>query len=329
MVRTISSLTVLLALLLSGSTGLAQGLTRVVAGYSAISGHFAILWLANETGLFEKNGLKVEMVLIRSGSTHAQALVAGGTQISQLAGTSGLAAGVAGADLTFVAMVLNTAPFIIYGNVAKPEELKGKAIGITRYGSTTDISARFVLRKFGLQPEKDVAIIQLEDYPGMLGSLKAGRIAAGVFAPPFTDFAQRQGYKEIANVASMGLEFPFSGLAARKSYVRDHADIVQSFLRAYVEAIALFKNNRELTMKVIRKYAGISDPAILASTVDFYAPKFPRAPYPTADGIRLALEQIAATDPRAKGARPEDFMDMRFIKQLDESGFIKNLYPQR
>lgn len=127
----------------------------------------------------------------------------------------------------------------------------------------------------------------------------------------------------------MGLEFPFSGLAARKSYVRDHADIVQSFLRAYVEAIALFKNNRELTMKVIRKYAGISDPAILASTVDFYAPKFPRAPYPTADGIRLALEQIAATDSRAKGARPEDFMDMRFIKQLDESGFIKNLYPQR
>lgn len=329
MVKTIRSLTVLLALLLSSSAGLAQGLTRVVAGYSAISGHFAILWLAHEAGLFEKNGLKVEMVLIRSGSTHAQALVAGATQISQLAGTSGLAAGVAGADLTFVAMVLNTAPFIIYGSVSKLEELKGKGIGITRYGSTTDISARFALRKVGLQPEKDVAIIQLEDYPGMLGSLKSGRIAAGVFAPPFTDYAQKLGYKEIANIASMGLEFPFSGLVAKKSYVRDHADIVQRFLRAYVEAIALFKNNRELTMKVIQKYAAVNDPAILASTVNFYAPKFPRAPYPTADGIRLALEQIAATDPRAKNAKPEDFMDVRFIRQLDESGFIKNLYSQR
>lgn len=319
-------LAIFLALLLSPSIGFTQGLTRVVAGYSAISGHFAILWLAHEARLFKKNGLEVEMVLIRSGSTHAQALVAGATQISQLAGTSGLAAGVAGADLTFIAMVLNTAPFIIYGNVSKVEELKGKAMGVTRYGSTTDISARFVLKKFGLQPEKDVAIIQLEDYPGMLGSLKSGRITAGVFAPPFTDFAQKLGYKEIANVAALGLEFPFSGLAAKKSYLRDHADIVQRFLRAYVEAIAIFKNDRELTMKVIQKYAGINDQAILASTVNFYAPKFPRAPYPTAGGIRLALEQIAASDSRAKGAKPEDFMDVRFVKQLDESGFIQSLY---
>ena len=329
MANGIRFLAVFLAILLASRDGFAQGLTRVVAGYSAISGHFAILWLANEAGLFEKNGLKVEMVLIRSGSTHAQALVAGATQISQLAGTSALAAGVAGADLTFVAMVLNTAPFIIFGNVSKLEELKGKSIGITRYGSTTDISARFALRKVGLQPDKDVAIIQLEDYPGILGSLKSGIIAAGVFAPPFTDFAQKLGYKEIANIASMGLEFPFSGLTAKKSFVRDHADVVQRFLRAYVEAIAVFKNNRELTMKVIQKYAGISDPAILASTVNFYAPKFPRAPYPTVDGIRLALEQIAATDPRARNVKPEDFMDNRFVKQLDESGFIKGLYPQR
>lgn len=319
----------LLVILSMPAIALAQGPTRVVAGYSAISGHFAILWVTHEAGLFDKNGLKVEMVLIRSGSTHAQALVAGGTQISQLAGPTALAAGVAGADLVFVAMVLNTAPFIIFGNVSKLEELKGKAIGVTRYGSTTDISARFALKRIGLQPDKDVAIIQLEDYPGMLGSLKSGRIAAGVFAPPFTDYAEKLGYKDIANIASMGLEFPFSGLAAKKTYVRDHAGIVQRFLRAYVEGIAVFKNNPELTKKVIQKYAGIHDPAILASTVDFYAPKFPRAPYPTVNGIRLSLEQIAANDPRAKGAKPEDFMDVRFVKQLDESGFIQSLYSPR
>lgn len=269
------------------------------------------------------------MVLIRSGSTHAQALVAGATQISHLAGTSGLAAGVAGADVVFVAMVLNTAPFIIIGNVSKVEELKGKGIGVTRYGSTTDISARFALRKYGLQPDKDVALIQLEDYPGILGGLKSGRIAAGVFAPPFTDYALKLGYREISNIAALGLEFPFAGLAAKKTYVRDHADIVRRFLRAYVEAIAFFKNNRQGTMKIIQKYAGINDPAILASTVDFYAPKFPRAPYPTANGIRLALEQIAAQDPRARGAKPEDFMDVSFVKQLEESGFIQSLYSGR
>jgi NitT/TauT family transport system substrate-binding protein len=306
-----------------------QGLTRLVAGYSAISGHHSILWIAHEAGLFEKNGLKVEMVLIRSGTTHAQALVAGGTQISQLAGTSGLAAGVAGADIVFISMYLNTAPFIIYGNVARMEDLKGKAVGVTRYGSTTDISARFSLKKFGLQPEKDVALVQLDDYPGILGGIKSGRIAAGVFAPPFTDHAQGLGYKAIVNVADLGLEFPFAGLAAKRTYLRDHADIVQRFLRAHIEALAVFKNNRELTMKVLKKYTGIEDAAVLASTVNFYAPKFPRAPYPTVSGIRLALEQIAATDLRAKNAKPEDFMDTRFVKQLDESGFIQSLYAGR
>jgi ABC-type nitrate/sulfonate/bicarbonate transport system substrate-binding protein len=322
-------LAILLLVGLSGSVASAQEPTRIVAGYSAISGHHSILWIAHEAGLFEKNGLKVEMVLIRSGTTHAQALVAGGTQISQLAGTSGLAAGVAGADIAFVSMYLNTAPFIIYGNVSKIADLKGKAIGVTRYGSTTDISARFALRKFGLQPEKDVALVQLEDYPGILGGIKSGRIAAGVFAPPFTDHAQGLGYKAIVNVAELGLEFPFAGLAAKKTYLREHADIVQRFLRAHIEALAVFKNNRDLTMKILKKYTGIEDPAVLASTVDFYAPKFPRAPYPTADGIRLALEQIALTDPRAKSAKPEEFMDIRFVKQLDENGFIKSLYPGR
>jgi NitT/TauT family transport system substrate-binding protein len=322
-------LAVVLMISLSGGVAFAQGVTPLVAGYSAISGHHSILWIAHDAGLFEKNGLNVEMVLIRSGTTHAQALVAGGTQISQLAGTSGLAAGVAGADIVFVSMYLNTAPFIIYGNVSNVAELKGKAIGVTRYGSTTDISARFSLRKFGLQPDKDVALVQLEDYPGILGGIKSGRIAAGVFAPPFTDHARGLGYKAIVNVAELGLEFPFAGLAAKKTYLRDHADIVQRFLRAHIEALAVFKNNRDLTMKILRKYTGIEDPAVLASTVDFYAPKFPRAPYPTAAGIRLALEQIAITDPRAKSATPEEFMDTRFVKQLDESGFIKSLYPGR
>lgn len=104
---------------------------------------------------------------------------------------------------------------------------------------------------------------------------------------------------------------------------------MQRFLRAYVEGIAVFKSNRELTKKAIQKYSGIREPEILDSTVDFYAPKFPRAPYPTVNGIKLSLEQIAASDARAKGAKPEDFMDVRFVKQLDDSGFIQSLYSGR
>jgi ABC-type nitrate/sulfonate/bicarbonate transport system substrate-binding protein len=307
---------------------LAQGTNRVMSGYAAISGPHAVLWIARDAGLFEKNGLRTEVAYIRSGSTMSQTLVAGEIHMAQMGGPAMLAAGVAGMDVTFVAVALNTTPIVIMGSVAKIEDLKGKAVGITRYGSNTDISARYAIRKAGLQPEKDVALVQLEDYPGIMGGMQSGRIAAGALADPFTDHAKRLGYKEIADLAAMGLEFPFVGIAAKKSYIKDNIDTVQRFVRAYTEAIALYKNNRELAMKVTSKYTAIKDPAILASTVDFYAPKLQRVPYPTVGGVKFVLEQVAVRDPRAKNFPPETFMDLRFVKNLEDSGFIKGLYPK-
>jgi NitT/TauT family transport system substrate-binding protein len=319
----------LCALLISSAVAFAQAPTRVASGYSALSGPHAILWIGREAGLFEKNGLRVEAAYIRSGTTHAQALVAGEIQMAQMGGPAALAAGVAGADVVMLAVAFNTTPIVIMGTVSKIEELKGKAIGVTRFGSNTDISARFALRKFGLQPDKDVAFVQLEDYAGIMGGIASGRIAAGALADPFTMHAAKLGYKEIANVASMGLEFPFVGIAAKKSFVKDHPDTVQRFMRAYVEAIAVYVNNHELAMKVTQKYTGIKDQEILAATVNFYAPRFSRVPYPTIGGMRFVLEQIAAQNPKAKSANAESFMDASFVKQLDESGFIKALYPAR
>lgn len=315
-------------LVLMSSGAFAQAPNRVMSGYAATSGPHAVLWVARDAGLFEKNGLRTDVAYIRSGSTMAQTLVSGEIQMSQMGGPAMLAAGVAGMDVTFVAVALNTTPIVIMGTVSRMEDLKGKGIGVTRYGSNTDISARFAIRKAGLQPEKDVALIQLEDYAGIMGGIHSGRIAAGALADPFTDAAKRLGYKEIADLAAMGLEFPFVGVVAKKSYIKDNMDTVQRFVRAYTEAIAIYKNNRDLAMKITSKYTGIKDPAILASTVDFYAPKLQRVPYATAGGIRFVLEQVAVRDPRAKNFPPETFMDLRFVKQLEDSGFIKGLYPK-
>src|SRR5438309_1415876 len=317
-----------LTIVLLTHNSFAQGPTRVMSGYAAISGPHAVLWVARDAGLFEKNGLRAEVAYIRSGSTMAQTLVAGEIQMAQMGGPAMLAAGVAGMDVTFVAVALNTTPIVIMGTVSKMEELKGKAIGVTRYGSNTDISARFAIRKAGLQPEKDVALVQLEDYPGIMGGIASGRIAAGALADPFTEHAKKLGYKEIADIAALGLEFPFVGIAAKKSFIKENADTAQRFVRAYTEAIALYKNNRDLAMKVTSQYTGIKDPAILGSTVDFYAPKLASVPYPTVGGMRFVLEQIATRDPRAKNVNAESFMDVRFVKQLEESGFIKGLYPK-
>ena len=320
-----SRLWIAVLLLLSTSDVTAQPLTRVMSGYAATSGPHAVLWLAREAGLFEKNGLRTEVAYIRSGSTMGQALVAGEIQLAQMGGPAALAAGVAGFDVTMVAVALNTTPIVIMGKVSKMEELKGKAIGVTRYGSNTDISARFAIRKAGLQPEKDVALVQLEDYAGIMGGIQSGRIAAGALADPFTDHAKKLGYKEIADIAALGLEFPFVGIVTKKTFIKEQPDLVQRFVRAYTESIALYKNNRELAKQVTSKYTGIKDPEILNSTVDFYAPKLASVPYPTIGGIRFVLDQVATRDPRAKNFNPETFMDLRFVKQLEDSGFIEGL----
>jgi NitT/TauT family transport system substrate-binding protein len=318
----------LIAILWAVSFASAQPLTRVMSGYAATSGPHAVLWIARDAGLFEKNGLRTDVAYIRSGSTMAQTLVSGDIQMSQMGGPAMLAAGVAGMDVAFVTVALNTTPIVLMGTVSKIEDLKGKAVGVTRYGSNTDISARFAIRKAGLQPEKDVALIQLEDYAGIMGGIASGRIAAGALADPFTDAAKKLGYKEVADVGAMGLEFPFVGIAAKKSFIKDNVDTVQRFVRAYTEAIAIYKNNRDVAMKITGKYTGIKDQAILGSTVDFYAPKLQRVPLATVGGLRFALDQVAVRDPRAKNYTPETFMDMRFVKQLEDSGFIKSLYPK-
>lgn len=320
---------VLISILLLHGAAFGQKATRVMSGYAATSGPHAVLWIARDAGLFEKNGLRTEVAYIRSGSTMAQTLVSGEIQVSQIGGPALLAAGVAGMDVAFLAVALNTTPIVVMGTtVSKMEELKGKSIGVTRYGSNTDISARYAIQKAGLQPEKDIALIQLEEYANILGGMQSGRVAAGALSDPFTEAAKKLGFKEIADVAKMGLEFPFVGIAAKKSYIKDNMDTVQRFVRAYVEAIAIYKNDRDLAMKITSKYSGIKDPAILASTVDFYAPKLQRVPYPTLGGLKFVLEQVGVRDPRAKNYAPETFMDTRFVKQLEDSGFIKALYQK-
>ncbi|HTM09633.1 MAG TPA: ABC transporter substrate-binding protein [Verrucomicrobiae bacterium] len=313
----------------SAAAVFAQAPIRLASGYSATSGPHAVLWVGREAGLFEKQGLRVEVAFIRSGTTMSQALLAGELAIAQTGGPAAIQAAVGGADFVLLAVALNTTPIVVMGTVPRIEDLKGKAIGVTRYGANTDISARYALRKYNLQPDKDVAIVQLEDYAGIMGGIASGRIAAGALADPFTMHAAKLGYKELANVAALGLEFPFVTLTAKKSYVRDHADIVQRFMRAYVEAIAMYKNKPDFAAKVTEKYTGIKDPAILSATVSFYAPKLAASPYPTVGGIRFILDQLSPQNPKAKTVAPETLMDTHFVKQLDDSGYIKALYSSR
>lgn len=161
-----------------------------------------------------------------------------------------------------------------------------------------------------------------------MGGIASGRIAAGALADPFTDAAKKLGYNEFADIAALGLEFFFVGIATKKSSIKENIDTVRRFVRAYTDAIAIYKNNPDFAIKVTSKHTSIKDPAILASTVSFYSPKLARGPYPTVGGIRFILDQIATREPKAKTFAPESFMDLRFVKELEESGFMPGLYSK-
>lgn len=308
--------------------GAAPAPLRLRSGYSALSGPHAALWVTKEEGLFEKYGLRVDAIYIRSGSAMAQTLVAGDLQIAQTGGPAVLAAAVAGADLAIIAVAFNTTPIVLMSvpSVQKIQDLAGKAIGVTRYGSNTDISARFALRKAGLEPEKQVAVLQLDEYPSILAAMRSGRIAAGALADPFTIEAKKMGFRDLVDVAALGLEFPFITLTARKSYLRTHEAVALNFVRAYSEGIKLYTTSRETAIRVTAKYTRLPDVGILAGTVEYYAPRMSKVPYPTINGVKFLLEQIAVRNPKARELTPEAFVDLHFVKALEQEGFYRKLY---
>jgi len=306
-----------------------RGADRIRIGYSSISGSYLGLWVAHDAGFFAKEGLEDQIILIPSGSQLAQVVTAGEIDIAALNGSSAMAAAMQGADLKIVGNSTNKLIFSIYvrPEIKSIEGLKGKKIGVTRYGSATDIAARFALRKHNLDPQKDVTILQMGAMTSIMGGLQGGSIDAGLVSPPTLFAVEKLGFKELVNVTDMDLAFPNPSLVVQGGIMRKNPDLVDRFMRAYARAIHRARTDKEFTFKSIAKYTKIDDPFVLQKAYDLYVGKvLEKAPYINMIGMKNALDDLAKTLPTARNAKPEQFIDTRFLDKLEKSGLLQDLY---
>jgi NitT/TauT family transport system substrate-binding protein len=304
-------------------------LQKITVAYSSISGNNAPLWVTQEKGFFKKYGLDVQAVLIESGSTSAQSLIAGDVTFAHMAGAAIMQSNLRGADAVMIAGVVNTLTFQLYTDktITRPDQLKGKAVGVTRFGSSTDFAMRYALEKYGLDPNKDLAILQLGNVPALLSAMEAGKIQGAMLSAPTTIRAKKLGYPMLADLQMLGLEYQHTGIASTRALIKSKPELVRAFMRAYVEGIHYAKTHRKETLEVLAKYLRTDEKDVLEDTYESITVNLvPEKPYPTLKGIQIILRELGVKDPNARSARPEQFVDLTFIKELDGSGFIDRLY---
>jgi NitT/TauT family transport system substrate-binding protein len=303
---------------------------RIRIGYSSISGAYTPIWVAHDAGYFVREGLQDDIILIPSGTQLAQVTVAGEIDIGSLNGSSAIAAALQGFDLKIIG---NSGNKMVFSLFVRPEfktvdALRGKKIGITRFGSAPDISVRYALRKYNINPDKDLTLIQLGFMATVAAGLQGGSIEGGVVSPPTQFAVEKAGFKELINITDMDLAFPNPALVAVGSIIKSRPEVINRFMRAYVRGVHRARTDREFTYKSMAKYTKIQDPVVLQKAYDFYMSKvLEKAPYVNMTGVQNVLDDLAKTVPAAKTAKPEQFVDHRFLDELEKSGLLKELYP--
>jgi NitT/TauT family transport system substrate-binding protein len=302
-------------------------LTKVTVGNNAISGNALPAWMAKEAGLFRKNGLDVQLVYFRGGTTTAMALIARETPISQVSGPPIVSASLKGADVVVIAggNVVSEYWLMSRPEIKTAEQLRGGSVAIALFGGQADSLSRIALQRLGLTPVKDVAIVQVGTVPERLSALQSGKVQAAMLNTPDNVTAQKRGFNSLVSVR---LPYQGVGVSTTRTFIRENPDVVRKYIRSQIEAVHRIKTDRELGLKVLAKYLASSDKEILERTYDDISSdeKVPPKQYPTLEGIKNILEPLTITDPKAKIAKAEDFAEMRFIRELDESGFIDDLY---
>ena len=305
-------------------------LTKLHVGYSAISGDQLPGWVAKEAGIFEKNGLDVQLIFFTGGTTAVMALVSADTPISQVAGAAVVNSALAGSDTVLLVGGVTSLNYYLMAQpqIKTPEQLKGGSVAISRFGAASDFIARFALSKIGLTPGKDVTLVQIGSTSARMDATLAGRVQATVINPPASFIGEKRGMTVLADLPKLGLVYQHTSAATTKKYIREHPDIVRRYVKAQVEAVHRIYTDKETSIKVLSKYFGRGvEREILEKTWSnlLNDSVLPRKQYPSLEGIKTILE----TEAKGKPGKPEDFVDMTFIRELDKSGYIDSLYKKK
>ncbi len=310
----------------------AQQLKRLRIGYPSLSFRQANVWVAKEMGLFKKYGLDVEPIFLRGGQVATQALAAGDPPIVNI-GTV-VQADLQGFNLVLIAAVENKYDQIVFARkgINKLEELRGKNFGISGFGSATNYAANMLFQHLGMEPGKDVTLLPSGPDAERLAALSSGKIDATMFTSSTAAPARKAGFNELFQIADLGIEVQGNGFATSRPYIASNRDTVLNALRGFVEAIYYIYANKTEAKKVFAKYMRTNDPDVLEDSYQGYIKMVPKKPYPTLKGIQYMLDLLAPQLPAAKTAKPEQFVDLSFLQQLEKEGFFNEMakrYPSK
>jgi NitT/TauT family transport system substrate-binding protein len=301
--------------------------TRVRIAYAEATGGQGVTWAAQEAGIFARHGLDTTVSFVASAQT-VPAVIGGDIDIALGGGYAAMAARLGGSDLIIFYGVTNYYPYelMVAADVHTPADLRGRRVGVSRFGSSSDVATRLALQHLGISPQ-EVTFIQMGSIPERITALRTGAIAAGLAGPPDAKVLRQEGLKSLLDLTVLGDQAMINVAFASERWMRENEAAVQAFVNAMIEAVHFAKTHREFTERVISQYARIDDPETLADAYDYYILRnMPRVGWPSIDDARRFLESQAATDPRAVGAQAEDFFDLRFIERAVSSGLLERLY---
>lgn len=309
--------------------GEASGQEKLKLSHSALEGSNAVWYVAQERGFYKKNGLDVELLFIPSTTTSVSSLVAGDVQVANASGGGVASAVVAGADLLMVACYLNSLPYelVVHDSIKSAEDLKGKAVGISRLGSASDVVARALIRGIGLEPDKQVAIMQIGGPAERAAAFRAGRIVGFPSPPGMVHLAKGMPLRIL--VSTIGLhkpfEFPYICATTTRSYLARQRETVKKVVMAHIEATQFFKTRKEESKRIIAKYSRITNEAYLEDAYTASAKLYERVPLITRAGTETQIKEAVGRKPGAQ-LRFEDIADESIVRELDKSGFIDKVY---
>jgi NitT/TauT family transport system substrate-binding protein len=327
--RTGTLLASLVLLTLAAPT--AAQLRKLNIAYTATSPYQAVLIIAKEAGVFKKHGLDPQLILTPGGSLGFQAMMGGDVAMVMADGSAAVTSNLAGADVVIIASFLNTFPYSLISipEIKKVDQLVGGKVAISRFGSATDVGVRMSLAKVGLNPDKDVTVLQIGTQTTRFAALQSKQVQATIITPPFTLTARKHGYNTLVDMAQLNIPFELTALLTRRSFIKAQREMVAAVVTALSEAVQFYKREKEPSIKILSHYLQTNDREALEETYREVALKtLPEKPYATLPGIQVIIDELVQKNPKAKSARPEDFIDMSFVKKLDDEGYFERLYKK-
>jgi NitT/TauT family transport system substrate-binding protein len=301
---------------------------KIRVGQGAVSVQSGIMYIAKDRGLFAKYGLAPEIIYIPGGSTNVQVLVSGNLELSQLSGAPGVAANLEGADIVYILGLLDKLNYqlITRPEVKSVEQLKGRRFGVSRFRSSADFGLRALLKRLGIDPARDVTILQIGDEPSRVAALLSGNIDGSVANAPFGNEAKRLKLNVIADSVKMDIPFFNTGLLGSKKYLDKQEGKVLNFLRAYLEAIKILKTEREYSIRALARFTRVQNLKAVEEGYDYFNNQLQPVPYPSVDAMQAVVAQIAETNLKARGVDAKMYVSERYLKELEEEGFVKKIW---